>query len=393
MAIGGRIELGRQEGRKTSPPVWSHSHRSGAVPHRSGAIPHCSGAVPHCSGIVPHRSGVAPFAHLQGPRGRFRPGTHPFTSQRAPFSGPKALHKPAQSKSASSADAALEFARRTNKALKGRDNLCRPFRALFLFYLETQGGARASLALGWLVAGPLVRSAAFPAHLPQSCGLCRPETPACQRKSPTLYLAHAALTPEEQTAILRLNLNIRPLTLRFPMKLHLLPLFVISLTFLHPLTLKAADSSPVAQELKDAGIAPSQFEALTQHIRRDMPADFKSYALLFGLYWAGSLSVLDPTRPSESERMKEVFQRSDQYLKILKAGPANTKDIYTAAANASRAFQLVTKNLAENNFSEPEMVALLGLSKKPDMREVAQNLARIMNAYFDTIGLPADARR
>jgi hypothetical protein len=177
------------------------------------------------------------------------------------------------------------------------------------------------------------------------------------------------------------------------MKLHLLPLLVISLTFLHPLTLKAADSSTIAQELKDAGIDPSQFEALTQRIQRDMPADFKSYALLFGLYWAGNLSVFDPARPSESERMKEVFQRSDRYLIVLKAGPTHTKDIYSAAANASRAIQMVTKNLAENNFSEAEMVALLGLSKKPDMREVAQSLARIMNAYFDTIGLPVDARR
>jgi hypothetical protein len=42
-----------------------------------------------------------------------------------------------------------------DKALKGRNNVRRPFRALSFFDRDTQGGARSSLALGWLVAGPL----------------------------------------------------------------------------------------------------------------------------------------------------------------------------------------------------------------------------------------------
>ena len=40
-----------------------------------------------------------------------------------------------------------------DQALNGRHTLSRPFRALFLFRCKTQGGARSSLALGWLVHG------------------------------------------------------------------------------------------------------------------------------------------------------------------------------------------------------------------------------------------------
>ena len=42
-----------------------------------------------------------------------------------------------------------------DKALKGRDKVCCPVQGFVLFYRDTQGIARASLALGWLVCGPL----------------------------------------------------------------------------------------------------------------------------------------------------------------------------------------------------------------------------------------------
>ena len=58
--------------------------------------------------------------------------------------GQRPRHKPAQGN-------ALGNRMKTGKALKGRDNLCRPFRAHFLGGIATQG-----VALGWLVAAPLV---------------------------------------------------------------------------------------------------------------------------------------------------------------------------------------------------------------------------------------------
>jgi len=39
---------------------------------------------------------------------------------------------------------------------KGRDQVCPPFQGLVLGERNTQGDARASLALGWLVCAPLV---------------------------------------------------------------------------------------------------------------------------------------------------------------------------------------------------------------------------------------------
>src|SRR5688572_29050222 len=123
------------------------------------------------------------------------------------------------------------------------------------------------------------------------------------------------------------------------MKLHLLLSLIVQLAVLHPLTIRAADIPPIKQYLEPAGIESVQLDALTQRINRKMPKEFKQYALLFGLDLAGSFSVYDPTQRSESERMKEVIKRSDQYLKVLKGGPPVTKDIYDAAASAARAFQ------------------------------------------------------
>jgi hypothetical protein len=50
------------------------------------------------------------------------------------------------------------LANNRNKALKGRRIAVAPLQGFVLFECNTQGGARSSLALGWLIAGPLALS-------------------------------------------------------------------------------------------------------------------------------------------------------------------------------------------------------------------------------------------
>jgi len=67
-------------------------------------------------------------------------------------SGPKALRKPAQGKRGTSA--ALGIAFKKDKALKGRDKLCRPSGlGSFLSRIPGRRPLRRGLALGWLVSG------------------------------------------------------------------------------------------------------------------------------------------------------------------------------------------------------------------------------------------------
>ena len=82
----------------------------------------------------------------------------------------------------------------TGKALKGRDNLCRPFRALF-GERRTQG-----VALGWLVAAPSVLVAASARTFIQSWRECA---------SVQSRLAAATLVPQSSRTFPRENHDIR----------------------------------------------------------------------------------------------------------------------------------------------------------------------------------------
>ena len=75
-------------------------------------------------------SGLCFVQRRHGMKMRRSSGPTACSSEMRPSSGPKALHKPAQGKRGTSA--ALGIAFKKDKALKGRDNVCRPFRALFM---------------------------------------------------------------------------------------------------------------------------------------------------------------------------------------------------------------------------------------------------------------------
>ena len=84
------------------------------------------------------------------------------TLQAAVPRGPKAQQQASPAMPHSGADAAQGSVVKMNKVLKGRDDMCRPFRALPFVACKTEGGARTSLALAGLFRafGPL-RSIAF----------------------------------------------------------------------------------------------------------------------------------------------------------------------------------------------------------------------------------------
>ena len=96
---------------------------------------------------------------------------------------PKAWDKPAQGKSASSADAALGFVRKMTKPCKGGHTLSRPLGALSVAGWTTQGGARARVK--WLAA--ITR----PACLPWA-GLCRAFGPRCSVRHPRRWRPRTA---------------------------------------------------------------------------------------------------------------------------------------------------------------------------------------------------------